>query len=555
MIFADRKDAGERLAKELERFKGRDPVVLALPRGGVPVAFEVAQALDAPLDLVLVRKIGAPLQPELAVAAVVDGEQTEIVTNEELVEELGLSQAWLREQAAREIEEIERRRRLYLADRERAAIEGKTAIVIDDGIATGATTRAALRAVRRRHPKHLVLAVPVAPAETVAALRADVDEVVCLATPFPFGAIGYFYTDFHQVGADEVRDLLARAGPPAGPCSRRGVNAPSTQDKVSFLSRCDAYPERPHAVERIGTHMSWVFLTDRHVYKLKKPVRWDSLDFSTLELRRHDCEEELRLNRRLTADVYLDVVPLTQGARGALALGGRGDPVDWLVHMRRLPGERMLDRMIGTGRIEEADVRPTALHLARFYVRAPAVERSSASYRKRLVEGTSADLRELCRREFQLPAERVQSLAAAQLDFLERRAALFDRRVGEGRIVEGHGDLRPEHVWLGEPPAIIDCLEFSSQLRWLDPADELAFLALECERLGRPIVGQWFFGAYREVTGDEPPRELVRFHRSYRALRRARISIWHLEAPGIRDAEKWRERALRYLELASELPA
>ena len=214
MIFANRKTAGEQLARALVRFKGHDPVVLALPRGGVPVAFEIARALEAPLDLVLVRKIGAPMQPELAVAAVVDGDRMELVTNEDLVRELALSEGWIRDQAARQLEEIERRRRLYLAGRERAAIEGRTAIVVDDGIATGATTRAALRAVRNRRPKHLVLAVPVAPAETLEVLRAEVDEIVCLATPFPFGAIGYFYDDFRQVEDQEVRELLAQAAQP-----------------------------------------------------------------------------------------------------------------------------------------------------------------------------------------------------------------------------------------------------------------------------------------------------------------------------------------------------
>jgi putative phosphoribosyl transferase len=221
VIFEDRQEAGTRLASELLRFKGSDPVVLALPRGGVPVAFEVAQALAAPLDLVLVRKIGAPMQPELAVAAVVDGDRMELVVNEELARELGLTDAWIRGEATRQVEEIERRRRLYLAGRERVAVEGKTAIVIDDGIATGATTRAALRAVRSREPKHLVLAVPVAPAETVEALRGEVDEVVCLATPSPFGAIGFFYDDFRQVGDDEVRDLLARAALPRPASSGR----------------------------------------------------------------------------------------------------------------------------------------------------------------------------------------------------------------------------------------------------------------------------------------------------------------------------------------------
>jgi predicted phosphoribosyltransferase len=216
VIFLNRHDAGRQLADALRRFEGCDPVILALPRGGVPVAFEVARALSAPLDLVLVRKIGTPLQPELAAGAVVDGDEMQLVRNEDVIRIAGVSEAWLRAEATRELAEIERRRRLYLGDRTRARITGRTAIVVDDGIATGATTRAALRAVRRRNPKQLVLAVPVAPAETLAELREEVDEIVCLATPEPFGAIGYFYRDFRQLEDDEVRDLLARAERPSG---------------------------------------------------------------------------------------------------------------------------------------------------------------------------------------------------------------------------------------------------------------------------------------------------------------------------------------------------
>jgi putative phosphoribosyl transferase len=216
MMLKDRTQAGTQLAAELLRFKEQDPVVLALPRGGVPVGFEVAKALGAPLDLILVRKIGAPFQPELAVAAVVDGERMELVINEDVLEALALSEDDVREQAKREVEEIERRRRLYLGGRERVRVRGRTVLVVDDGIATGATMRAALRAVRRREPSHLVLAVPVAPPETVDLLRREVDEVVCLATPSPFGAIGHFYADFHQVGDDEVRDLLDRSAPVRG---------------------------------------------------------------------------------------------------------------------------------------------------------------------------------------------------------------------------------------------------------------------------------------------------------------------------------------------------
>jgi aminoglycoside phosphotransferase family enzyme len=211
----------------------------------------------------------------------------------------------------------------------------------------------------------------------------------------------------------------------------------------------------------------------------------------------------------------------------------------------------MLDRLIEKGPLAEEDVRPAALHLARFYAKAPPIELAPATYREGLGEGTCDDLRELGRPEFRLPAERVAALARTQLQFLERRAALFNRRIGEGRIVEGHGDLRPEHVCLSPEPAIIDCLEFSRDLRLLDPVDELAFLALECGRLGKPVVGTWFFAAYRGVTGDTPPESLVRFHRTYRALRRARIAIWHLDDPELPDREKWRDRALRYLELAT----
>jgi putative phosphoribosyl transferase len=220
-MFDDRRDAGRRLASALLCFKGCDPVVLALPRGGVPIGFEIAQTLGAPLDLVLVRKIGAPFQPELAVAAVVDGEATELVLNEDFLEELSVSEDYLRGQVDRQLEEIERRRRLYLEGRERVRVEGKTALVVDDGIATGATMRAALRAVRRRQPRRLVLAVPVAPPETIESLAKEVDEVVCLTMPDDLGAIGSFYADFRQVGDDEVRELLGRSAP-----GQRRPNAP-----------------------------------------------------------------------------------------------------------------------------------------------------------------------------------------------------------------------------------------------------------------------------------------------------------------------------------------
>ena len=210
MPFHDRSDAGRELAKALAEYRGRNAVVLALPRGGVPVAAEVAAALNAPLDLILVRKIGVPAQPELAMGAVVDGAAPIIVRNEEVIELTGTTENEFEVACAKELAEIERRRKLYIGARARAEIAGQVVIVIDDGIATGATTRAALQAIRNRKPKESVLAVPVAPSDTITKLRQEVDALICLETPELFGAIGNFYRDFRQVSDQEVMAILKR---------------------------------------------------------------------------------------------------------------------------------------------------------------------------------------------------------------------------------------------------------------------------------------------------------------------------------------------------------
>lgn len=211
MRFADRAEAGRRLGEKLVHLKDRQPVVLALPRGGVAVGFEIAQALAAPLDVVLVRKIGVPWQPELALGAVSDGAETEKFIDNELAKVLSLPEHYVEEETARQLAEIERRRQIYCAGRPMLDIKGRTAIVVDDGIATGATMRVALRAARRRGPARLVLAVPVAPPETLAELGKEADETVCLDTPEMLGAIGFYYRDFHQMSDEEATDLLARA--------------------------------------------------------------------------------------------------------------------------------------------------------------------------------------------------------------------------------------------------------------------------------------------------------------------------------------------------------
>jgi putative phosphoribosyl transferase len=211
MLFHDRRDAGQRLGRRLLDLAPPDPLVLALPRGGVAVGVEVARLLGAPLDVVLVRKIGAPWHKELAAGAVVDGEQPELVLNPDVVRGYGIDEGYLQAEKERQLREIERRRRLYLGGRPRPRIAGRTAIVVDDGIATGATVRAALHAVRRAAPRELVLAVPVASPEVLDRLAPDVDRIVCLHPDPDLMAVGQYYADFTQVEDDEVVAMLDEA--------------------------------------------------------------------------------------------------------------------------------------------------------------------------------------------------------------------------------------------------------------------------------------------------------------------------------------------------------
>lgn len=209
--FADRREAGRMLAARLVQHADANPLILALPRGGVPVGFEVAKALKAELDLLMVRKLGAPGYAELGIGAVVDGAQPQLVLNEQVVRQLAPSSHYIHAEMQRQLAEIERRRKRYLRDRPPPEMAGRTVIVVDDGIATGGTVRAALRGVRKNSPKHLVLAVPVAPSDTIGALRDECDELICLATPEPFSAVGLHYADFTQTEDDEVIRLLEEA--------------------------------------------------------------------------------------------------------------------------------------------------------------------------------------------------------------------------------------------------------------------------------------------------------------------------------------------------------
>lgn len=208
MTFRDRRDAGARLASALGNLEGEDAVILALPRGGIPVAAEIALSLRAPMDVLLVRKIGVPSQPELAMGAVVEGREPIVVRNEHIIRLSWVSAREFEQASREEIAEIDRRRKRYQSGPP-LDVEGRTVILVDDGIATGATMRAAVRGLKQRKPKRIVVAVPVAPPDVVAEFGEEADAVVCLEQPHDFRAIGFHYRDFHQIGDDEVMEILA----------------------------------------------------------------------------------------------------------------------------------------------------------------------------------------------------------------------------------------------------------------------------------------------------------------------------------------------------------
>jgi uncharacterized protein len=320
--------------------------------------------------------------------------------------------------------------------------------------------------------------------------------------------------------------------------------------KVAFLSTPKAYAEPTRRVERVETHLSWVFLTDRYVYKLKKPLRGDRFDFSSCDSRRRNAEDEVRLNRRLAPDVYIGVMPLTLEGRG-LAIAGRGVITDWLVKMVRLPAERMLDQRLARGDWHHADIHALADRLARFFATASRVRMRPTTYLGRF----DAECRSTERAFHAIGGPKLdhaaQNIARRIEAFIDCRRGLLLRRLDAGRLVEGHGDLRPEHICLGSAPRIIDCLEFRCDLRCLDPAEELAFLAMECQRMGAPGIGQILFRRYRQRTGDAPPPLLIIFYKAISALIRARIAILHLQESPVRDPAKWPRRAAEYLAIAS----
>ncbi|HSJ99888.1 MAG TPA: hypothetical protein VK932_01560 [Kofleriaceae bacterium] len=324
-------------------------------------------------------------------------------------------------------------------------------------------------------------------------------------------------------------------------------------EKLAFLRSLAAFD---HVVECVETHMSWVFLTGHRAFKLKKPVRLPYLDHSTLERRRRSCENELRLGRRLAASVYEQVAPIVASPRG-LAIGGDGEIVDWLVVMRRLPADRMLPQMLARGAATLAHADAVGELLTGLYRDARPAPWDGAEYRRRLRDTATAVASELIARaapgDRSAQIDRIARIAQAQRDAIEREAHALDARIAAGRVVEAHGDLRPEHVCLETPPVVIDPLEFNEDLRTLDAASELAFFALECERLGAGWFGARVVERYAGRAGDHIPPPLAALYRSGHALTRALLALRHLDDAPPADHARWRARAEDYLARADAI--
>jgi aminoglycoside phosphotransferase family enzyme/predicted kinase len=307
---------------------------------------------------------------------------------------------------------------------------------------------------------------------------------------------------------------------------------------VEALLQPAAYPDRPSQVELRQTHISWVFLTDRFVYKIKKPVAFGFLDFTTLAARRFFCHEEVRLNRRLAPQVYLGVVDV-KAEDGRIHLGGEGDTVDYAVHMRRLPEERMLPTLLAAGRVTPAMLQRLARLVAEFHARAdsgPEVDQGGtlatvlANWQENFAQ-TRPYL------DVPLPRELYERIRARVLAFCRTRASLFERRLAQGRIRDGHGDLRAEHICFTEPIAIFDCVEFNRRFRHGDVAADVAFLAMDLDALGFPELSQAFVQAYMASAGDPELPEVLDFYKCYRAFVRAKVECFRADDPSLAAAE------------------
>ncbi len=322
---------------------------------------------------------------------------------------------------------------------------------------------------------------------------------------------------------------------------------------VKSLLKPGGYPQPPQKIELKQTQMSFVFLADDLVYKAKKPVDLGYLDYTTLEKRRHFCQRELELNRRLCPDVYLEVVPITND-NGRISIGGSGETIEYAVKMRRLPDGRMMDVLLAKDRVTPDMLEGLAERLARFH-REAETNGQIASFggletvRRNNDENFSQTEKYVGKA---IPAARYTELEDFTKNFIERHRALFEKRVKDGRIRDLHGDLHAAHICFTNGVCVYDCIEFNDRFRYGDVASEMAFLAMDLDHYGRADLSRLFINSYIAESGDDELRQLLPFYKSYRACVRGKVTCFKLDDPYVSDEEKRRilTEATDYFQLA-----
>jgi uncharacterized protein len=329
-----------------------------------------------------------------------------------------------------------------------------------------------------------------------------------------------------------------------------------TTPLVEFLKKPSSYPDRPKTVRLIQTHISWVFIGEDYAYKVKKPVVYDFLDFSTLEKRKFYTHEELRLNKRFSPDIYLSVVPISE-IGGTYAVGDDSQVVEYAVKMRHISEDHMLYRRLMQGKISEDDLNRVGRHLARIYRNIRSDDRASSFGRIDVISTNVVENFEETERYISGPVSRRtwEDIRSWSMNFMEEKRDIFEERGRTGHTKECHGDLHLQHVWLSRDSIVIfDCIEFNERFRFGDVASDIAFLAMDLDFNGRKDLSEAFVDGYIHESGDASIKTVLKFYKVYRAYVRAKVTSFMYDDPGLDAAAKTKEMqtARKYYDLAHE---
>ena len=326
---------------------------------------------------------------------------------------------------------------------------------------------------------------------------------------------------------------------------------------VESMMKPEFYPHRPDTVELIQTHISFIFIAGDLVYKVKKAVDFGFLDFTTLEKRKYYCDEEILLNRRFAPDVYNDVVGIIEDSEGNLLLGNGSAVVEYAVEMKKIPEERMLYRLMETGKVTEDDVKRVGKYLAHVYGNIPSDEKAKAFGTFDVISTNVIENFDQTRKYAGGPVseEAFNTLESWSRSFMDKNQALFDVRIGQGCIKDCHGDLHLQHICIEDDAiSVFDCIEFNERFRFGDVASDVAFLSMDFDFNGRSDLGDIFVNTYIGESGDATLRDVLQFYKIYRAMVRAKVTSFMLDDDGLDDASRQEafQKAKQYYDLACE---